>query len=204
MVWHNNYNSLRGRPGGVRTISSQSGGNLLSLGQFNVLNANINGSNAFIRRRVGQGQSLQALPSVELVRSVLSCGVTSSDKLPGHGYQSQNDSRCVAFVKLINRPQYRAKGVVPFRGYFVPRLCPGVSLMGAQRSISTDCLCHQNNTSSSSAECVWYLVQPRQIWMIFARLQPLRGMITTPIFLMLARKQNSSDTSLVGGTMQNQ
>lgn len=141
MVWLNNYNSLRGRPGGVRTISSQSGGNLLSLGQFNVLNTNINGSNAFIRRRVGQGQSLQALPSVELVRSVLSCGVTSSNKLPGHGYQSQNDSRCVAFVKLINRPQYRAKGVVPFRGYFVPRLCPGVSLMGAQRSISTDCLC---------------------------------------------------------------
>ncbi|KAI8105889.1 hypothetical protein M9434_000468 [Picochlorum sp. BPE23] len=93
MVWHNNYNSLRGRPGGVRTISSQSGGNLLSLGQINALNANINGSNAFIRRRVGQGQALQALPSVELVHSVLSCGVPSSNMLPGHGYQSQNDSR---------------------------------------------------------------------------------------------------------------
>jgi hypothetical protein len=141
MVWHNNYNSLRGRPGGVRTISSQSGGNLLSLGQVNVLNANINGSNAFIRRRVGQGQALQALPSVELVRSVLSCGVPSSNKLLGHGYESQNDSRYVAFVRDVNRPQYRAKGVVPSRGYFVPRHCSGLSLMGATRSISTDCLC---------------------------------------------------------------
>jgi len=102
MVLPNNYNSLRGRPGGVRTVSSQSGGNLLSLGQINVLNANFNGSNAFTRRRVSQGQALQALPSVELVRSVLSCGVPASDKLLGHGYQGQNDSRYVAFPKLAN------------------------------------------------------------------------------------------------------